>query len=166
MATATDFANWAIEAAVYNAVSLGTLTPIDAIAVLLDAVVVNCEDNPTLAQAVASLLEESGLKNRLADLLAEEDGDARHEAVGLGWAVEGVYSYFDGDGILLLLRAAAGIAATEDQVTKTLAQMSLQARLNQAGIFAQEQVIKQAIEELIAKVEALQSPVSVGATSK
>ena len=158
MKTAIECANWAIEAAIYNAVSLGTLTPIEAMAVLLDTVVVNCEDNPVIAQSVQALLQESELQKLIDDIRADEDGDAATEVNGLAWAVQGVYSYFGGDGNLLLLRAAAGIAATDAQVEATLTQMTLQDRIRQSGIFAQERAISQAILTLVDNIEALQSP--------
>ena len=155
MKTAIECANWAIESAIHSAVSLGSVAPAEAMAILLDTVATGWECNPSVAQSIRVLLQESELQSFVDGVRAEA---AEADANGLAWAVDAVRLLFDGDGNLLLLRAAAGIAATDDQVEATLTQMKSKDRIRQSGTFAQERAIAQEILALIDKIEALQTP--------
>ena len=154
--TQNDFAKWAIESALHHAVDLGELDTFQAMAVILEvAAAATMEES--VSTKVDRLLKRSGLEDRIRRLTEDAEIDRR----GLEWAVEGIFQSLEGtelDGTLFLLRAAASIAATDDQVAATLPEMGLAARVEFMARTAGERVIAAEIQALIAEIE---SPVVV-----
>ncbi len=158
--TQNDFAKWAIESALHHAVDLGELDTFQAMAIILEvaaqtADVAEFQGTDNTSGKIYSLLSASGLQERIDKMRAEEVAET--DRLGFAWAVEGIFHAFGGtelEDTLFLLRAAASIAATDDQVAATLPGMDLAARVEFMARTAGERVIAAEIQALIAEIES------------